>query len=121
MRSVATLVEVSGTLHAEKTASLQAQLRRFVLLQSPLIFDLTCIVGANGERLERLLDPVEFDCSIGNVDLFVVVRHDLLDHVEPQAGTEIVGSVGEALRSVVERIRERRSPSSYATELLSKR
>jgi hypothetical protein len=58
---------------------------------------------------ERLLVPIEIDCSIGNVELFVVVRHDLLDRVELRDGGEVVGSVGEALRSV----------ACYAPESLS--
>jgi hypothetical protein len=122
LRSVATLIEVSGVLRMNKTAALQTQLRRFVLLESPLILDLTCIVDVNGELLQRLLSPLEIDCNVGNVELFVVVRHDLVDLVELRDGTEIVGSVAEALRSVVEGIRQRRSPSfiaQYAPELLS--
>ena len=121
MRSVATLIEVSGTLRVDKTAALQAQLHRFVLLESPLVLDLTCLIGITGELLQSLVGPVEIDCSIGNVELFVVVRHDLLDLVELQDGTDVVDSVSEALRSVVERIRQRRSPAfieQYAAELL---
>jgi hypothetical protein len=121
MRSVATLIEVSGTLRVDKTAALQAQLRRFVLLESPLVLDLTCLIGITGELLQSLVGPVEIDCSIGNVELYVVVRHDLLDLVELQDGTDVVDSVGEALRSVIERIRQRRSPAfieKYAAELL---
>jgi hypothetical protein len=113
LRSVAAVIEVSGTLRVDRTEALQTQLRRFVLLNSPLILDLTCVVGASGELLQRLLFPIEIDCSVGNVEVFVVVRHDLIDHVELQDGTEVVGSVGEALRTVVERIRERRNPAFF--------
>jgi hypothetical protein len=123
LRSVATLIEVSGAVRADKTTALQTQLRRFVLLDSPLILDLTCVVGVSDELLRRLLGPIEIDCRMGNVALFVVIRHDTFEHVRLDEATEIVGSTNEALRRVVERIRERRNPdflAPYAPELLRK-
>jgi hypothetical protein len=110
LRSVATLIEVAGGLRTDKVAALQTQLHRFVLIGSPLVLDLSCVVGITGDLLQRLVAPIEIDCSLGNVELFVVVRHELVDGVELQDGTEVVGSKREALRSVVESIRERRSP-----------
>jgi hypothetical protein len=118
---VATLIVVSGTVRTDKTAALQTQLRRFVLLDSPLILDFSCVIGVTGDVLQRLLAPIEIDCSVGNVALFVVIRHDMREHVRLHEATEIVGSASEALSRVVERIRERRNPeflAAYIPELM---
>ena len=99
LRSVAVVVQVTGHLGAANRALVTNHVRRFAVVGGAIVLDLLEARGVDDEFV-RGLSPV--------ADLTLV-----LDPARRQSltseGTRVVGSVGEAMRIIAERLTARRA------------
>jgi hypothetical protein len=107
LRSVATVVHVTGRINARNRGLVATHLRRFTRLDSPLVLDLLDCRGFGPELLDDMLRTIENDC--GGADLTLVINPLLGDARVLSAGVEIVGSVAEALGIIVAQTKQRRA------------
>jgi hypothetical protein len=100
LRSVATVVQVTGHLSPANREQVSRHLRRFAVVGGALVLDLLGAGGVDDEFL-RGLSP------IANLTLVLdPARRDGLASLDSAA--VVVGSVGEAMRGITERITDRR-------------
>ena len=104
LRSVATLVRLTGRVGAANRDLVLAHLHRFTLVQGALVLDLLDGDGIDGDFAAEVVDAVDRD-----TDVTLVVRPELIDAVAADGRVDAVGSVGEALHDIAERIRTRRA------------
>ena len=105
LRSVATLVRVTGRISPANRDMVQAHLARFTLVQGPLVVDLLDGEGFDREVLKDLLRTIRSKGS----HVTLVVAPVMRDAVSAHDDVEVVDSVGEALRGITERINVRRA------------
>jgi hypothetical protein len=107
LRSVATLVRVTGSIRPANVDLVLTHLRRFSRLQGPLVLDL---LEADGFEDASLVDLIVTVTQDSGTAVTLVVDSALRDTMAPRDGVDVVGSVGEALRDIADRIRARRAP-----------
>jgi hypothetical protein len=107
LRSVATVVEVTGRLSAYNWEAVVGRLCRFTRLRSPLVLDFLDCQGLDPQRLEQLLHTLESHCEGTELTLVLDPAVGIAG-----SGTEsvIATSVAEALSGISARIKQRRSP-----------
>jgi hypothetical protein len=118
LRSVATLVRVTGRIGPMNRDLVRSELRRFTRLQTPLVFDLLGSHGFDGALLDDLLDAIDNDGDAAGTDLTLVLDPAVSDTAVFDEFDERVGvasSVPEALHSIAERIKARRALVFVAT------
>jgi hypothetical protein len=103
LRSVATVLQVTGLIGAANHDMILDHLRRFTRLQTPLVLDLFGCQGFGADLLRALLDEIDAG------DLTLVIDPDLGDAALLGCGVDVVSSVAQALGGVAARIRERRT------------
>lgn len=101
LRSVATVVQVTGSIAAANRGVVLDHLRRFTRLQTPLVVDLFECNGFDADLLGRLMDESDVDLTLvdpapGNAGLL-------------GSGADVASSVAQALSGVTARIRARRA------------
>lgn len=100
LRSVATLVQVTGHLSAANRRQVSSHLRRFALVGGALVLDLLDARGVDDEFVRDLG---------GVADLTLVVDPARRDGLASHASVAVVGSVGEAMRAITGRLAARRT------------
>jgi hypothetical protein len=107
LRSVATVVKVTGRIRAQNRDLVASHLRRFTRLEGALVLDLLSCRGFGGGLLDDLLDTTEKDRH--TADLTLVVDPTCSDARLFGTGVETAGSVVEALGSIAAQIKQRRA------------
>jgi hypothetical protein len=115
LRSVATLVRVTGRIGALNRELVLAHLRRFTRLQGPLVLDLLDSDGFDGALLESLMQTIDDDDEAAGTDLTLVLDPTLFELVASDDRVGVAGSVPEALHTIAERIKARRALVFVAT------
>jgi hypothetical protein len=110
LRSVATLVRVTGCIGPSNVDLVLIHLRRFSRLQGPLVLDLLGADGFDDALLGELIHTVTAGSDVVGAAVTLVVDSALRDTMAPRDGVDVVDSVGEALRDISARIRARRAP-----------
>jgi hypothetical protein len=109
LRSVATLVRVTGRIAPPNSDLVLANLRRFALVESPLVLDLLDGHGFDGAWLQDVIDVIAADSDSANTELTLVVDSALRQTMASDDCVGVVGSVEQALKDIAERIRVRRT------------
>lgn len=100
LRSVATLVEVTGHLSPANRHQVSSHVRRFARVGGPLVLDLLEARGVDDEFVRELRDVD---------DLTLVVDPARRAGLANQASMPVVGSAGEAMRAITGRLAVRRT------------
>jgi hypothetical protein len=109
LRSVATLVRVTGRIAPANSDLVLANLHRFALVESPLVLDLLDGHGFDGDWLQDVIDVIAGDSGSANTELTLVVDSPLRKTMASDDCVGVVGSVEQALESIAQRIRVRRA------------
>ena len=109
LRSVATLVRVTGRIDPTNRDLVSAHLRRFTLIQGPLVLDLLDSDGFDAALLRDLIDAIDRNGASAGTDVTLVVGPALRLALPARDGVEVVASVTEGLRGVAERLSVRRA------------
>jgi hypothetical protein len=109
LRSVATLVQVTGRASAANRELVLAHLRRFTMVRGPLVIDMLDRDGFDAELLQDLICTIEEDPDFADTDVTLVVDPALRETMPSPGRVDVVDSVGQALRDITERINARRA------------
>jgi hypothetical protein len=109
LRSVATLVQVTGRTSPANRDLVLAHLRRFTMVPGPLVIDMLDRDGFDAELLQDLICTIEQDPDFADTDVTLVVDPALCETMPSHGRVDVVDSVGEALRDITERINARRA------------
>ena len=108
LRSLATLVSVTGRCRAQWNDLVMAHLRRFTRMDRPLILDVSSADGAQRGLLRSLVSTAESDCNATGAELVLVAAPEQRHILDLHHRTRSTSSVGEALQRITELIRTRR-------------
>ena len=109
LRSVATLVRVTGRIGPASSDLVLANLRRFALVEGPLVLDLLDGHGFDGDWLHHVIDVIAGDSDSANTELTLVVDSALRETMASDDCVAVVGSVEQALEGIAERTTVRRA------------
>lgn len=109
LRSVATLVQLTGRIGPANRDLVLANLRRFTRLRGPLVLDLVSSDGFGTGLLQALMRTIEDDRDAAGTELTLVVNPALRASVASDERVDVADSVAAALSSITERIQVRRA------------
>jgi len=110
LRSVATLVQLTGRIGPANRDLVSANLRRLTRLQGPLVLDLLSSDGFDAALLQELMRTIEDDRDAAGTELTLVIHTTLRESAASfDERVDVVDSVAAALSSIAERIQARRA------------